>query len=96
MGTAHREAVLDEAVRAGKFSPARKEHYRRLYDADPVGTEQVLALLASSLPVGELGHAGPLDTARPPQARAADSGYPREWLNGMPSSTRGRVTVAGD
>jgi hypothetical protein len=44
-----REHVLNEAVRAGKFTAARAAHYRALYDRDPAGTEQVLAMLAPAL-----------------------------------------------
>jgi hypothetical protein len=45
-----REYVISEAVRAGKFSESRADHYRQMFDADPPGTERVLAALASALP----------------------------------------------
>lgn len=38
-----RDQVVSDAVRAGKFPPARKEHWVRLWDADPEGTREVLA-----------------------------------------------------
>lgn len=38
-----RDEVVSAAVRAGKFPPARKEHWVRLWDADPEGTREVLA-----------------------------------------------------
>ncbi len=43
-----REYVLDRAIAAGKFGPARRAHWRGQYDRDPHGTEQVLAMLASA------------------------------------------------
>jgi hypothetical protein len=51
-----RDQVIDEAVRAGKFPPARKEHWVRLWDADAEGTREVLAGLAKNVvPVAEEG-----------------------------------------
>jgi hypothetical protein len=46
-----REALLDQAVRAGKFPPQRRAHWSELYDRDPAGTERVLSVLASSAPL---------------------------------------------
>lgn len=43
-----REYVLDQAIAAGKFGEARRAHYAALYNRDPAGTEQVLAVLASA------------------------------------------------
>jgi ATP-dependent Clp endopeptidase proteolytic subunit ClpP len=56
----HRNSVLDAAVRAGKFPPARREHFENLHKADPEGAEQLIASLAAgTVPVNsELGHAG--------------------------------------
>lgn len=51
-----RERKLDEAVKAGKIPPGRKDHYRKLHKADPEGTEQLLASLAeNTVPVSEVG-----------------------------------------
>lgn len=54
-----RDKFLTEAVAAGKFPPARKEHYAALYDKDPDGTRQFIeALTAGAIPIsGESGHA---------------------------------------
>lgn len=53
-----RERVLTEAVRAGKFPPARLEHYRAMLAADPEGGRAVIDGLAPGLiPVEETGHA---------------------------------------
>jgi hypothetical protein len=46
--SARRERVLDAAVAAGKFLPSRRSHYAAMYDADPAGTEQVLAIMAGA------------------------------------------------
>lgn len=56
-----RDALLDKAVKAGKFPPARLEHYQRLWEADPEGTREVIdrlspnliPVLASGFPGGE-------------------------------------------
>jgi Mu-like prophage I protein len=53
---AHRERVLDAGIKAGKFAPARAEHYRALFESDPEGTEQLIDGLAEGLvPVDERG-----------------------------------------
>jgi hypothetical protein len=44
-----RDQVIDAAVRDGKFAPARKEHWARLWDADPEGTRAVLDTLAKNV-----------------------------------------------
>jgi hypothetical protein len=59
--TQARDRFLGEAVKAGKFAPARLEHWRKAFDADEEGTRQVIAGLAEGLvPVEgtEVGHAG--------------------------------------
>lgn len=54
-----RDQVIAAAVQAGKFAPSRKEHWARLWDADPEGTRQVLAgLQANVVPVEATGYAG--------------------------------------
>ncbi len=57
--TRDRDEFLGQAVRAGKFAPARLEHWRKAFDADEEGTRQVIASLAEGLvPVEgtEVGH----------------------------------------
>lgn len=59
-----RDTVIDQAVHDGKFPVARKEHWVRLWDADPEGTRQVIDGLARNVvPVSELGHALDSDEA---------------------------------
>lgn len=54
-----RETALDAAVRAGKFSVARVDHWRRVWNADPEGTAQVLAgLTAGAVPTRDIGAPG--------------------------------------
>jgi hypothetical protein len=54
-----RERALDQAVRAGKFSVARVDHWRRLWNADPEGTAQVIAGLQRGLvPTSDIGAPG--------------------------------------
>lgn len=69
-----RDYLISEAIRAGKFTAARAQHYRQMYDRDPAGTEQLLAALA---PAGTaLAAAGALAGHPGPQAEPAP--YPRE------------------
>lgn len=54
-----RDADIQAAVKDGKFSVARVEHWRRIYDVDPEGTRQVLAgLQAGVVPIGDIGQGG--------------------------------------
>lgn len=51
-----RDEVIAAAVREGKFPPARKEHWARLWDADPEGTREVInGLTKNVIPVDALG-----------------------------------------
>jgi hypothetical protein len=51
-----RDDVIAKAVRDGKFPPFRKEHYARLWEADPKGTRQVIdGLTKNVIPVEALG-----------------------------------------
>ncbi|GAA3251641.1 head maturation protease, ClpP-related [Nonomuraea helvata] len=54
-----RDQALNEAIRLGKFPPARRAHYAKAWDADPDGTRQLLDSLAEGLvpldPIGEPG-----------------------------------------
>ena len=40
-----REAFLDEAIKAGRFTEKRRDHYAALYDRDPLGTRKLVAAL---------------------------------------------------
>ena len=51
-----RDDVIAKAVRDGKFAPARKEHWAKLWDADPEGTRTVIdGLTKNVIPVEALG-----------------------------------------
>lgn len=78
-----RDYCVDEGIKAGKFPPARRGHYKRLWDADPNGTIQLIDGLAAAMPVNEVGTAGAVEAAGPTE-------YPREWLG------REAETVATD
>ncbi|MEU8040876.1 phage protease [Streptosporangium sp. NPDC049078] len=57
--TEARDRALDDAVKAGKFPPARREHYAKAWEADPDGTKQLLASLADGLvPMTDIGEPG--------------------------------------
>jgi ATP-dependent protease ClpP protease subunit len=52
-----RDQVISSAVLEGKFAPSRKEHWARLWDADPEGTRQVIdGLTKNVVPTSELGY----------------------------------------
>lgn len=54
-----RDADIQAAVKEGKFSVARVQHWARIYDVDPEGTRQVLAgLQAGVVPIGDIGSGG--------------------------------------
>lgn len=51
-----RDQVIAQAVKDGKFAPARKEHWAKLWEADPEGTRQVIdGLTKNVIPVDALG-----------------------------------------
>lgn len=53
-----RDQVIANAVKDGKFAPARKAHWVKLWDADPEGTREVIAGLQKNvIPVDAMGHA---------------------------------------
>lgn len=67
--TEDRDRAIEDAIRTGRTTPARREHWQNAWNADPDGTAQILASLAPGLvPVDEVGHAGDVDTA----AKTAD------------------------
>lgn len=54
-----RDTAIATAVKAGKFPPARREHYEKLWDADPDGTRGLIESLAPGLvPVTAMGYSG--------------------------------------
>lgn len=57
--TEDRDRALDDAIKAGKFPPARREAWAKLWDADPEGTRQTLASLAEgTVPLVDNGEPG--------------------------------------
>ena len=51
-----RDDIIASAVRDGKFAPARKDHWAKLWDKDPEGTRTSIAGLAKNvIPVEALG-----------------------------------------
>lgn len=52
-----RDTAITGAVKAGKFPPARRAHYERMWDADPAGTKELLNNLSAGLvPVTASGY----------------------------------------
>ncbi|MFI7449548.1 head maturation protease, ClpP-related [Nonomuraea sp. NPDC049714] len=57
--TEARDQALNDAIRVGKFPPARRDHYAAAWDADPEGTRQLLDSLAEGLvPLADVGQPG--------------------------------------
>jgi len=46
---AERDQIIGQAVQAGKFAPARKEHWVRMWNADPEGARQLIDTLATNV-----------------------------------------------
>jgi hypothetical protein len=52
---AHRDELIQSAVRERKILKSEVKRYRQMYDRDPVGTQQLLAKLTPGPPLkGEL------------------------------------------
>lgn len=93
--TRTRDAILDDAVRAGKFPPSRREHYTALFAADPDGTRNLIsALQPGVIPVEERGSASSDGDAIEAAA------YPDTWKSSVMAAQKGvqtsRVKVVGD
>jgi len=92
-----RNRVLDDAVKAGKFPPARREHFEALLKADPEGTTALIAVLATGMiPIEERG----TDSTSGTETEGTDvSEYPAAWKPGVVAAQRAnssRVKVSGD
>lgn len=75
--TEDRDRFIAAAIADGKFSPARREHWTKAYDADPDGTRQTIDDLEMGLivPVAAKGVAGgetEIDPEAPTTTEAAD------------------------
>lgn len=90
-----RDALLDSAIKAGKFPRARRSHYEALLSADPEGTKALIASLAKGVvPVSETGTQG-----SETDSDVRDNAYPESWKNAVNASRRGvgsRLKVVGD
>lgn len=85
-----RDEAIEAAVKAGKISAARKDHWSAAWDKDPEGTQADLASLPARFPVGQAkgfaGDDGTPGTAAQPftddeaDALAALSGTSKEGL----------------
>lgn len=92
---ADRDAILDGAIRAGKFPLGRRPHYEALLSADPEGGKTLIGSLESGLiPVAETGEQGSSVAA------AADqTAYPTGWSRSVAAGRRSlgdRVKVIQD
>jgi hypothetical protein len=92
---AERGRILDAAVLAGKFAPARREHYEQMLVTDPEGGREAIAKLADNLiPVQERGvTGGDVDQVEGPA-------YPDSWKPTVAAAQRksssSRVKVVAD
>ena len=77
-----RDQAIEAAIKAGKTTPARREHWAKSWDADPEGTKQLLdGLEAGLVPIEEKGHAqdGDAETTLSP----ADAAELDSFLSGL-------------
>lgn len=73
--TEDRDRTIDDAIKAGKTPPARREHWQKSWAADPDGTRDVLASLAPGLvPMVDIGEPG-----REPDSSGADAEFDRAF-----------------
>lgn len=90
---ADRDAVLDTAIRAGKFPIARRVHYETMLSADPVGASALISSLEAGLvPVTETGEGNDV-------AAADETAYPSNWKRAIEAShttSNDRVKVTSD
>jgi hypothetical protein len=81
-----RDQAIAAAVKAGKFPKARMEHYTKAWDADPTGTEALIAGLSEGLvPINARGTSAADLVEGGAQPQAAQ--YPTSW---KPARVRAR------
>lgn len=81
---ADRDAILDDAIRAGKFPLGRRDHYAAMLSADPLGAKALLATMEPGLvPTTEIGG----DTQATEIAAAANT-YPASWQRSIDAARR--------
>jgi hypothetical protein len=70
-----RDSLIDAAIKAGKFPPSRREHYRNRFDTDAEATEAAIKRMRDNVvPVKERG----VDVTE--ESLQASDAYPQEWL----------------
>ena len=75
--TARRDALIADALREGRISPANSEAYRQMLDVDEKRATRVLAALQpNTVPVTEIGHAG----GQGDEVAEVDDAYPSNWI----------------
>mgnify|MGYP003598890922 FL=1 len=76
--TARRDALIADALREGRISPANSEAYRAMLDVDEERAARVLSALQpnTAVPVAEIGHAG----GQGDEVAAVDDAYPSNWI----------------
>lgn len=76
--TARRDALITDALREGRISPANSEAYRQMLDVDEERAARVLNALQpnTAVPVTEIGHAG----GQGDEVAEVDDAYPSNWI----------------
>ena len=76
--TARRDALIADALREGRISPANSEAYRQMLDVDEERAARVLNALQpnTAVPVAEIGHAG----GQGDEVAEVDDAYPSNWI----------------
>lgn len=83
-----RERYVDDAVKAGKFPPSRKDHYLSLLEKDEEGTKQFIdSLAAGVIPVKENGIGA--------DVLGEQEAYPASWLPEVQASKQ-QATITGE
>lgn len=73
----HRDGSIAAAIDKGKFAPAQREHFEKLWAADPGGTESIIESLTENvIPVEQRSVGGSSE-----ETVAASTSYPDSWLS---------------
>jgi hypothetical protein len=78
----HRDTKIAAAIDKGKFAPAQREHFQKLWASDPTGTENLIDVLAENVIPVEQRSVGHSD-----EQVAASSTYPGSWLSESEAAT---------
>lgn len=85
----HRDGKIGAAIQAGKFAPAQREGFEKLWAADPTGTETIIDALADNvIPVEQRSVAAATE-----EQVAASTAYPDAWLS--PSEQAAKAAANG-